>query len=93
MFCKLSFACFAILTIFSPSKGGKRHLGESTLESLVREVKEECSLELDKEWLMERLSRRYGGVLDEKSEDIHVLESEKESGNVYFVLRPTMSNK
>lgn len=68
--------------------GGKRHLGESTLESLVREVKEETSLELDKQWLSERLSRRYGGALDENSEDIHALESEKENGNVYFVIPP-----
>lgn len=68
--------------------GGKRHLGESTLESLVREVKEETSLELDKQWLYERLSRRYGGALDENNEDIHAFESEKENGNVYFVIPP-----
>ena len=68
--------------------GGKRHLGESTLESLVREVKEECSLDLPREWLSERLSWRYGGALDENSEEIEVLESKKEAGNVYFVIRP-----
>jgi len=73
--------------------GGKRHLGESTLESLVREVKEETSLELDKQWLEERLSRRYGGALDENSEDVHALESEKENGNVYFVIPPMSSTK
>ena len=68
--------------------GGKRHLGESTLESLVREVKEECSLELDKVWLKERLSRRYGGLLEEKCEEVLALESKKEGGNVYFVIPP-----
>ncbi|KAL7496558.1 hypothetical protein ACHAWT_005080 [Skeletonema menzelii] len=68
--------------------GGKRHLGESTLESLVREVEEETSLELDKQWLAERLSRRYGGALDENSEDIQVLETARENGNVYFVIPP-----
>ena len=68
--------------------GGKRHLGESTLESLVREVEEETSLKLDKQWLVERLSHRYGGLLDENSEDIHALESAKENGNVYFVIPP-----
>ncbi len=68
--------------------GGKRHLGESTLESLVREVKEETSLELDKQWLSKRLSRRFGGELDENSEDVQALESKKENGNVYFVIPP-----
>ncbi len=68
--------------------GGKRHLGESTLESLVREVEEESSLKLDKQWLAERLSRRYGGLLDRNCEGIHALESTKENGNVYFIVPP-----
>jgi len=41
--------------------GGKRHLGETTLQSLLREVEEECSLEMRVDWWMERMPRLYGG--------------------------------
>lgn len=70
--------------------GGKRHLGETTLESLVREVREETMIQLDEEWLSERLSSRYGGLLDNNCEDIHALESKKHNANmnVYFVIKP-----
>jgi len=70
--------------------GGKRHLGETTLQSLVREVREETMIQLDEEWLSERLSSRYGGLLQNNCEDIHALESKKHSANmnVYFVVKP-----
>lgn len=72
--------------------GGKRHLGETTLQSLVREVREETMIQLDEEWLSERLSSRYGGVLDNQfnCEDIHAFESKKHNANmnVYFVVKP-----
>ena len=69
--------------------GGKRHLGETTLQSLVREVREETMIQLDEEFLSERLSSRYGGLLD-NCEDIHALESKKHNANmnVYFVVKP-----
>ena len=41
--------------------GGKRHLGESTLEGAIREVEEECSLLIDQEWFASQVSERYGG--------------------------------
>ena len=31
--------------------GGKRHLGESTLDCAVRETEEECSVTIDREWI------------------------------------------
>jgi hypothetical protein len=70
--------------------GGKRHLGETTLQSLVREVREETMIQLDEEWLSERLSSRYGGLLQNNCEDIHALESKKHNANmnVYFVVKP-----
>eukprot|EP00956_Cyclotella_meneghiniana_P017676 scaffold29028_cov77-Cyclotella_meneghiniana.AAC.1 len=42
--------------------GGKRHLGETTLEGAIREVEEESSLQLNKKWLESRISVRYGGI-------------------------------
>jgi len=41
--------------------GGKRHLGETTLQGLIREVEEECSLNIEEDWLSERMPRLYGG--------------------------------
>ena len=41
--------------------GGKRHLGESTLQGLLREVEEECSLRIDEGWLASKVTPRYGG--------------------------------
>ncbi len=69
--------------------GGKRHLGETTLQSLVREVREETMIQLDEEFLSERLSSRFGGFLD-NCENIHALESKKHNANmnVYFVVKP-----
>eukprot|EP00571_Detonula_confervacea_P005746 CAMPEP_0172324782 /NCGR_PEP_ID=MMETSP1058-20130122/52319_1 /TAXON_ID=83371 /ORGANISM="Detonula confervacea, Strain CCMP 353" /LENGTH=548 /DNA_ID=CAMNT_0013041163 /DNA_START=150 /DNA_END=1793 /DNA_ORIENTATION=+ len=48
-----------ILTFDLP--GGKRHLGESTLQGAIREVEEECSLIIDHGWFADRVSKRYGG--------------------------------
>jgi hypothetical protein len=42
--------------------GGKRHLGESTLEGAIREVEEECSLLLSREWLEGQVPMKYGGA-------------------------------
>jgi hypothetical protein len=41
--------------------GGKRHLGESTLYCVQREVMEECSLVIQYNWLFTRVSMQYGG--------------------------------
>ncbi|KAL7481263.1 hypothetical protein ACHAW6_006944 [Cyclotella cf. meneghiniana] len=41
--------------------GGKRHLGESTLEGAIRELEEECSLRLDRKWVEALVPLKYGG--------------------------------
>jgi hypothetical protein len=41
--------------------GGKRHLGESTLYCVQREIMEECSLVVQYNWLFNRVSMQYGG--------------------------------
>lgn len=48
--------------------GGKRHLGESTLECAVRETAEECSLKIDKDWLACRVTNEYVHEEDASSE-------------------------
>ena len=44
--------------------GGKRHLGETTLCCVQREVMEECSLLIKYDWLYTRVSMQYGGSID-----------------------------
>ena len=44
--------------------GGKRHLGETTLCCVQREVMEECSLFINYDWLYTRVSMQYGGSID-----------------------------
>ncbi len=44
--------------------GGRRRLGESTLEDALREVEEECSLKIDKGWMEKRVSKEFGGTSD-----------------------------
>ena len=75
--------------------GGKRHLGESALEGAVREVEEECSLQIDKKLMVGQVIKKYGGLLENNEEGTsateeftQVLELEKHGeGNVFFVLR------
>jgi hypothetical protein len=43
--------------------GGKRHLGENTFQCAIREVEEECSLQLNQEWMEGRVPIEYGGLL------------------------------
>jgi hypothetical protein len=50
-----------LLTLDLP--GGKRHLGESTLRGVIREVEVECSLAMDYEYLFSNVSDLYGGGL------------------------------
>ena len=71
--------------------GGKRHLGETTLDGAVRETEEECSLRLDIEWLASRMPVRFGGKHADPSggdTEVTVLEptSRSEKGNVFLVL-------
>ena len=47
--------------------GGKRHLGETTLQGVIREVEEECSIQIGYDWLVGHVSRRYGGSKDTAS--------------------------
>jgi len=74
--------------------GGKRHLGETTLQGVIREVEEECSLQIDYDWLVSHVSKRYGGNKDTGEGDgsIQVLEPRKVKGSVsgdaFFVMTP-----
>ncbi|KAL7539395.1 hypothetical protein ACHAXR_009253 [Thalassiosira sp. AJA248-18] len=78
--------------------GGKRHLGESTLQGAIREVEEECSLPIDQEWVASRVLKQYGGNLTvatdrgEERNEVQVLEPRKvkggESGDAFFVMAP-----
>jgi len=66
--------------------GGKRHLGETTLQGVIREVEEECSLQIDYDWLVDNVPKRYGGSKDtgegEDDGSIQVLEPRKVKGSV-----------
>ena len=53
--------------------GGKRNLGESTWDGLVRESQEETSLRLDSSWIME---------------DRQPLKTTSERVNIYYQLWP-----
>ncbi|EJK77694.1 hypothetical protein THAOC_00457 [Thalassiosira oceanica] len=71
--------------------GGKRHLGETTLDGAVRETEEECSLRIDTEWLASRMPARFGGKhVNPSGEDteVSVLEptSRSDMGNVFLVI-------
>lgn len=74
--------------------GGKRHLGETTLHGVIREVEEECSLQINHDWLISHVSKRYGGSKDTGEDDgnIQVLEPRKVKGSVsgdaFFVMTP-----
>jgi 8-oxo-dGTP pyrophosphatase MutT (NUDIX family) len=91
--------CPYLLTLDLP--GGKRHLGESTLRGVIREVEEECSLAIDYEYLFSRVSDRYGGGLgptktttnavvnDDEDAMVRVLTSRgKDCHDVFFVVTP-----
>ena len=87
--------------------GGKRHLGESTLQGLIREVEEECSLLIDHEWFAGQVSKKYGGrvvndggranesKISGDGSMVQVLEPRKikgsESGDAFFVMTPPPS--
>jgi len=65
--------------------GGKRHLGETTIQGvIIREVEEECSLQINYDWLVGSVSKRYGGSKDTEEGDssIQVLEPRKVKGSV-----------
>jgi hypothetical protein len=77
--------------------GGKRHLGESTLEGAIREVEEECSLEINEGWMANRVPMQYGGMMtmtNGMSDEgvVQVLVPRKirgvESGDAFFVMTP-----
>jgi len=79
--------------------GGKRHLGETTIQGVIREVEEECSLQIDHDWLVGNVSKRYGGNNkdmttreEEEGGGIQVLEPRKVKGSVsgdaFFVMSP-----
>lgn len=88
-----------LLTLDLP--GGKRHLGESTLRGVIREVEEECSLAMDHEYLFSKVSDRYGGGLgltktttnavvnEDEDAMVRVLTSRgKDCHDVFFVMTP-----
>jgi len=80
--------------------GGKRHLGESTLEGAIREVEEECSLQIDNEWFANRVSKEYGGIRVGNANNtggddgsvVRVMEGPKvrgrENGDAFIVMTP-----
>ena len=72
--------------------GGKRHLGETTLQGAIREVEEECSLSIDSEWMASHVIEQYGGNVGEgqggKEIQVLVPKNKSETGNVYFVMSP-----
>jgi hypothetical protein len=85
--------------------GGKRHLGESTLEGAIREVNEECSLSLDSmDWIGSFVHQKYGGRLNASTKStpmqgqneggfVSVLEPRRVKGNLsgdaFIVIAPT----
>ncbi|KAL7507806.1 hypothetical protein ACHAXN_008150 [Cyclotella atomus] len=66
--------------------GGKRHLGENTLEGAIREVEEECSLQLDSQWLESQMPKKYGGANSLTDGVVQVFE---DSGNAYILIVAT----
>jgi len=80
--------------------GGKRHLGETTIQGVIREVEEECSLLIDCDWLVGNVSKRYGGKDTGEGDgdgSIQVLEPRKVKGSVsgdaFFVMTPPPETK
>ena len=79
--------------------GGKRHLGETTLDGAVRETEEESSLRIDTDWLASRMPARFGGKqVDPGGGDteVSVLEptSRSEKGNVFLVMvKPKLADE
>lgn len=78
--------------------GGKRHLGETTLRGAIREVEEECSLQIDEGWFSSRVSKQYGGgqLMDTNCEEegdtwVQVLEPQSsDSGDAFFLMTPPL---
>ena len=75
--------------------GGKRHLGETTIEGAIREVEEECSLKLNQKWLEGQLPIRYGGIADfNSSKGLSIFEPNapvkvyETSGNAFILISP-----
>lgn len=75
--------------------GGKRHLGETTIEGAIREVEEECSLILDRDWLEGQVPLKYGGIKKPRSSTewpetmggfVRVFETE---GDAFVVMIPS----
>jgi hypothetical protein len=64
--------------------GGKRHLGENTFQCAIREVEEECSLQLNQEWMEGRVPIEYGGLL--ASNDVVPTADDCDGGVVVTVL-------
>ena len=79
--------------------GGKRHLGETTLEGAIREVEEESSLQLNKKWFESRVSVRYGGI-DRIDTNLDLLSMEvngsvqvfETSGDAFLLVVPPRNN-
>ncbi|KAL7546803.1 hypothetical protein ACHAWF_010139 [Thalassiosira exigua] len=71
--------------------GGKRYLGESTFDDVTRRLDEECSLQMDKSWMSNRISTRFGGSLSEKvaakDSSIAVIDPGDDC-NVFFIMAP-----
>ena len=91
--------------IDSPTKiqldlpGGKRYLGESTLDCAIRKADRECSVKIDRDWLSSRVPSKYGGSLSTRNMSVEdsvlstikvnvIAGQDEERTNVYFVIPP-----
>ena len=61
--------------------GGKRHLGETSVEGAIRETEEEISFKIDAEWFRNRIPAKYGGTLCSSTDDDDNNNKTNEKGN------------
>jgi len=75
--------------------GGKRHLGESSLQGAIRETYEEMTLVVDEEWVYDSGGGNTQGKNPNKKDNGRVpfrqSDSHSQQGNVYYMMRPPAS--
>jgi len=68
--------------------GGKRRLGETALQCALRKVEAESSLVLDKEWVANRVGKKFGGTCRGPGTIKVVAPGGRQSSNAFFVTTP-----
>ena len=68
--------------------GGKRFLGESTMEDAVRKLEAECSLRIDNTWMSRRVQRKHGGCQKKGKGIDMILPVGRDASNAFFVMAP-----